>query len=118
VIVIPADSAQPARLETVVPELVNFQRLVGGYIERIGLAKVLTDRGMKRVDCDVWLNEEGKIHGLPLNARATDLCAVTIGGWFNDIVVGDVFVCGADGERSVSVPPNVHTIIEEWGWLR
>lgn len=61
---------------------------VGGYIECVAL-----NNGI-----DMWVNEEGKLDGLPLNLTAT----VIFGGNFGlgrDIIMGDVvFTGGVDEE--------------------
>lgn len=57
-----------------------LQELVGGYIEA-----VTSDTG----DTTFWLNEEGKLIGLPLNAAATALL------WeLNDAFAGRDFLMG------------------------
>jgi len=55
------------------PTLEELQKLVGGYIEvkYFGMAAEFTgpDKDMQLV-----MNEEGKIHGLPLNKKAMKIC--------------------------------------------
>lgn len=65
------------------------------------------------------MNEEGKINGLPVNPRATDFCALAIGGWFRDIIVGDVVVVGPPGPEGeeTPVPDEAVAVVREWGWL-
>jgi hypothetical protein len=41
---------------------------------------------MQNVDCTCFVNETGKLDGLPVNAKATDLCAIAIGSWVKDII--------------------------------
>jgi hypothetical protein len=60
--------------------LKEMQEIVGGYIEFVYLLKD---------NLVMVVNEEGKITGLPFNAKATQLvkeCNI------NDIIVGDVLV--------------------------
>ena len=57
---------------------------VGGYFERVRVGYAF-----------MWLNEEGKIHGLPINAIATDLFEQFYGDV--DIIAGDVILTGLDG---------------------
>jgi len=57
--------------------LEEMQKLVGGYIERV---KVRYYGKVK----DMWVNEEGLIHGLPVNAGASKIAGRSI--------VGDVFI--------------------------
>jgi hypothetical protein len=119
-VVIPADSTLPARVEDVAVDLAWLQGQVGGYIEAVMVQRILTDEGMRTTNCTVFVNEEGKLTGLPVNARATDLCAVTIGGWFNDVIAGDVVVVGPPDNRGdeTSCPQEVVDIVTEWGWCR
>lgn len=96
-----------------------LQAQVGGLIEVVHLDRVLTDSGRRRVDADVYLNEDGKGLMLPLNAKATDLCALAIGGWVRDVIVGSIVVLGCpdeDGEDT-AVPDAVIRIAKNWGWL-
>lgn len=118
-VIIPADSNLPARIVEAKMNLDYYQGVVGGLIEGVSIERVLTDTGMKSVEATVYVNEEGKLIGLPVNPRATDLCAVTIGGWIRDVIMGDVIVVGPpdDEGETLPVPENVIEIIREWGWL-
>jgi hypothetical protein len=72
--------------QDVVPErgryftLEELQQYVGGWIEMIGLSDGRT----------IVCNEEGKIHGLPLNTLATDIWLQHFGP--PDVLVGNVLV--------------------------
>lgn len=55
--------------------LKEMQKAVGGYVERVGTHQ---NKG-------VWANEEGRLKGLPVNEKASELC-------YREIV-GDVLVC-------------------------
>jgi len=72
----------PAVVENVEKlELEDMQSLVGGYIEHL--------------DCgglDLWLNEEGKLHGLAPNLVAF------YGKEARDVIVGDVFFTAHDND--------------------
>ena len=69
--------------------LKTMQSMVSGYIERWSLQ----GHGL---DClDMFLNEEGKLRGLPYNPKATILSAILLCG---DCIVGDTFVCGSDDD--------------------
>lgn len=61
--------------------LKELQTIVGGYIE---LLRVGRDELM-------FVNEDGKQLGLPLNIRATALMRGRIGA--DDFIVGDVIIC-------------------------
>ena len=63
--------------------LENFQRYVGGYIEVFPLT----------TDVVVICNEEGKLLGLPYN------CTL-----LNETFVGDIIVCGVDGDEFTDLP--------------
>lgn len=96
-----------------------LQEQVGGYIQPVYVAQVLTDRGRREVDACVYVNEEGKLNGLPINPRATDFCALAIGGWRRDVIVGNVVVIGPPGPEGeeTPVPDDVVDVVREWGWL-
>lgn len=77
--------------ETVTPangkafKVAELQAMVGGYIEAVRLSD----------DLIMWVNEEGKLKGLPLNAEATRMAATFKMGaatLWNDHIVGDVVV--------------------------
>lgn len=84
---------KPAEIRVVEPVLKTFQGLVGGWIE------VISGEGW----C-AYLNEEGKIAGLPVNAAADSLARRL--GWESlpgDVLVGSVVFCGPlDGEGDVT----------------
>lgn len=73
-------------------EFVGYATLsngVGGLIEAVTLADDLT----------LWVNEEGKMNGLPVNVFATALFTSVYGS--TDIIVGDAVLTGGaddDGE--------------------
>ncbi|MBR1525228.1 MAG: DUF3846 domain-containing protein [Prevotella sp.] len=56
----------------------EMQNAVGGYIERVGTHQ----------NKSVWANEEGRLKGLPVNEKASELC-------YREIV-GDVLVCNEE----------------------
>lgn len=91
VLVIPADSAQPARKVEInqANTLSEMQALVGGYIEPISID-----------DSVMFINEEGKYAGLGLNRRAVDfLRAKGVDLLANgDFIVGDAVVCSFSSE--------------------
>lgn len=62
--------------------LEDMQKIVGGHIECVQLPH----------DIDLWLNEEGKLEGLPANI------ALFHNGEVVDIIVGDVFFASHDDE--------------------
>ena len=70
------------RVEDIELDLAEMQDIVGGYIECLSI----TDR------VDMWLNEEGKLIGLPLNML------ISHKGELVDTIQGDVFFASHDGE--------------------
>ena len=58
--------------------LEELQTYVGGYIERVELQN----------NEEMWLNEEGKLLGLPINHHATAISGLVP----YDVIVGDVLV--------------------------
>lgn len=71
--------------------LKELQGYVGGYIEMIDVGEGL-----------MWVNEEGKLDDLPINAAASRIARPYL-FWFDDGVRGDVVVMThqeADGEES------------------
>lgn len=89
VAIIPADEAEPIRFDEVEGriDLDYLQKQVGGYIEAVGI-----DRMAPLPPFSMYLNEEGKLEGLPLNRRATLLARGTIGR--NDYIAGTAVLCG------------------------
>lgn len=101
-IVIPADRREPIRLEQFgASDLTAKQRLVGGHIEVVRLSYP---------SALLYMNEEGKLRGLPTNTRATALWWVhSIEYLAADHIRGDAFVLGPpteDGD-STSVPDDL-----------
>lgn len=65
--------------------LEELQDFVGGYIEL----------AYKDEDMLIICNEEGKLHGLPINVVATTLWHEKASWSYGDYLVGDVLVCDA-----------------------
>lgn len=88
VVIIPAEG-EPY-IQDINGETVDYDTLsegVGGWIECVGL-----DRNL-----DLWVNEEGKLIGLPFNPLATLLWEKYFGN--TDIIMGDaVITAGSDDE--------------------
>jgi hypothetical protein len=119
-LLVPADSNQVASVVDADIDLAWLQARVGGLIEAVRLDEVLTDAGRKLVEATCFVNEEGKLTMLPLNTRATDLCALAIGGWYRDVIVGDAVVLGQvdDDGADTPVPDVIVRLARRWGWLR
>lgn len=90
-IVIPHDVKTPLT-EVPFDGLADYQKAVGGYIELVHIeAPKLT----------IYANEEGKVHGLPINRRATCmwwLLSPEMRG--RDVLVGDIVLIGAQCGRN------------------
>jgi hypothetical protein len=65
-----------------------ISQAVGGWIEVVGLIKR---------QADLWVNEEGKIDGLPQNPIATSLFMEEYGQ--TDVIVGNVIITGGTDEN-------------------
>lgn len=81
-ILIPTDT-EPTLIE-VDGELSAIQEKVGGWIEHVQLDKN-----------SAYINEEGKLHGLPYNAVATELAHRYRSIFPDDFIVGPMVVFGA-----------------------
>jgi hypothetical protein len=83
--------------------LTKMQEIVGGYVEALDLTHPETG-----TTATMWMNEEGKIEGLPANEWANVVAIV--GGWrgpvVGDVIVGTVFLTGHDAEtgETTSLP--------------
>jgi len=89
VLVIPADEAEPVHAEEVDKiDLAFLQKTCGGNIEAVS---VTTE------DLTMYLNEEGKLDGLPRNRRATALAQGSI--QYNDYIVGSAVITGPTDEE-------------------
>jgi len=83
----------PTQLDT----LEDFQKAVGGYIERIPFGP----------QCNAFVNEFGIPDGLPFNARASHLWHVLV-PWCDDPLYGPVVIAGRFDEdgNNTDVPAN------------
>jgi hypothetical protein len=94
--IIPADPDQPVRVEET--ERIDLDFLsgqVGGYIEAVGLDFAGDGEGA----LTMYLNEEGKLDGLPFNPRATIL-ALGLGAIRrSDYIAGTAVVVGPADEE-------------------
>ena len=85
-------------------DLQGFQRLVGGWVENITL---LLD------GTSMFINEEGKLNGLPLNPVATAMVEKFIPGFIKqDVIVGTAVILGANNEHSASCPQHIIDTVE------
>ena len=75
-------------------QLEALQGAVGGWVECLWLG----DAGFP--DLDMFVNEEGKLHGLSFNVAASALSGILARG---DCIVGDVAVCRHCNANSVGL---------------
>lgn len=76
--------------------LTALQSAVGGWVQAIDLE-------LQPTTVTMWLNEEGKLTGLPHNTTAQKLWdkAFWVG---SDFVVGDVVITGTAGDEGETLP--------------
>jgi len=87
-LVIPfAGEAEVVDLDAPEGSLKVLQNAVGGWVQAIDLNEKVT----------MWLNEEGKMIGLPLNAIATEMWTRVFGP--TDIMVGNAVITGGVDEE-------------------
>ena len=87
IIIIPADASQPvqSREADEQPPVHELNAIVGGSLEHVPLWN-----DYMGMDCAVYCNEEGKLHNMPVNVRATVLWYQHNGRRLDDVLVGDV----------------------------
>jgi hypothetical protein len=92
-IVIPADDEQLLDQRQIKPaSLADYQDLVGGYIEAVDLT---------HPPARMYVNEEGKLRGMPMNRRATMLLWMHNRAFrYGDIIAGDAFLVGPTSRES------------------
>lgn len=89
------------------PNLAALQKVVGGYLECLTLRE--------NPNVHMYLNEEGKLDGLPGNRLATELAEHYIPGFAShDIICGDVVLLGStrDGEED-HLPEDVFATVNQ-----
>lgn len=84
------------------PELAALNQVVGGYIE-----------GVQFSGWHMYVNEEGKLHGLPRNEAATML-AHHYGLSRSDMIVGSVIVFGNHRDLEGDAPGPVIDLTANW----
>jgi hypothetical protein len=89
-ICIPAEITEPARVVEIT-DGGSISALVGGWMEAIMVNPTIT----------CYMNEEGKLDGLPVNVRATAMMLHALHG--TDVIVGDVVLLGFDREEGMDL---------------
>lgn len=112
-IALPADMAQPIRLvELHEHDLDAYRALVGGSLEIVTF---------ERPAATLYLNDEGKLDGLPVNQRATLLAWVHNSAFRDvDVIVGDAFIVGAADQHGddLTVPEELVTLLFHTRYFR
>jgi len=84
-------------------DLADYQQAVGGYIEAV-------DIKVAGHEATIYLNEEGKMFGLPLNRSVTRLATGRI--FEGDYIAGDVVIVGGGYEGdTLSLHPDAQAFI-------
>lgn len=106
-IVVPHDEEQPLSInEFEQGDYQAIQSVVGGTFGVIDI--------LRPAPSSIFIHDEGKIIGLPLNRRATMLLWASDSQWRGyDIVVGDAFVLGQPDEEgdTMAVPAEVEDLL-------
>ena len=100
VIVIKADSETDTvsveQMPSTSPDEYNFlNTAVAGWIQAVPLAEDLEG-------ITLWVNEEGKMNGLPYNQLATYLWEMSYG--FTDVIVGNAVLTGGTDDEGETLP--------------
>lgn len=82
--IIPADNTKPIRFDDVNPAE-SLDTLVGGDFQLVGL---------RPYSMNMYVNENGKLEGLPTNLRATVLCNWAEAIRADDYINGDAVLLG------------------------
>lgn len=95
-LIIPADPAEPARVETIDTSLASLQGFVEGLIEPVSYENWVG-----------WFNEEALILNLPANRRATKL-VLAASGVITQMYFGNaVFLGDTEDGESADVPASL-----------
>lgn len=100
-VIIPADEEQGARIVDYDRANISFiQDAVGGYFD-------VVDSEVHQAS--IWHNDEGKIHGLPINRRVTLMLWLESRWREVDYIAGDALITGVpdDDGNTTSVPESV-----------
>lgn len=98
-LILKADSQVITEVPNFDHSLENMQEVVGGYIEALQIQdeKATT----KKRNITIWLNEEGKLNGLPPNFALADESGKVL-----DIVMGDVLITACSNETGNTLSIN------------
>lgn len=79
-------------------DLKEMQDLVGGYIETVPTVIAPYWADEKGVSIRMVVNEEGKLHGLDWNPKAT-----TLYGYHPDYIAGNALIVGVKGDELIAL---------------
>lgn len=91
--IIRADGTRTDEDHTAAPGLEYFQKIVGGYIERVPDFVAFEGR-----ECFAYCDEEGKLKGKPTNEAATRAWEAGSPYPVFDVLVGDIAIISGDHE--------------------
>jgi hypothetical protein len=91
VIVIPANNAEPMRMERMANTLEGMKQIVGGWVEHVRIGDVRQKPPIAFPDVAMYVNEDGIAMGLSQNDRAAILYGVTVHG---QGIYGDAIITG------------------------
>jgi hypothetical protein len=101
VLVIPVEGpVERHTLEAGGDSLAFLQNLVGGWIEAVGVPSFISGSDK----ASAYVNEEGKLHGLVPNMRATDFMVPGVGIGWGDYIAGPLVLAGFDPETGDNAP--------------
>ena len=88
------------------PTYADLSAAVGGPLEAVTLHSPGT-----KAHCTMYVNEEGKLEGLPINIRASRF-AHTGGHWHRDVIVGPAVLIGPPDKDGNDTPLLLDTVEE------
>ena len=99
VLVIPAQSCEPLRIQDI-PDTGNAQSdaihdILGGWLEVAP---------QPHPEVTIWCDEEGKLKGKSINARASELWEMIWGETLDDVLVGDIILTGGTDSEGEILP--------------
>jgi hypothetical protein len=113
-LIIPADQTAELRLEQLGTEPKDIQGVAGGPFQGIGFELPSAFDGPAR-PVVLYVSEYGKLDGLPLNSRATDLLRDVGVYGPADTLEGDVVCFGLQDGAETDVPADVVTYLPVYG---
>ena len=93
--------------------LKDLQEMVEGHIEVTPTMLAASWSREKDTDAIILIiNEEGKLKGLPLNQKATDISGINL---YDDVIVGNAILMAVRGEELIGLTEEAaDNIIKQW----